>query len=101
VRGSARVAKSGHRTRTRATRGPKTTGLPEPILYPTVDERARIETLLRALKNWLDPLNGTPRLRFIIKWRRLKPRFARLFQPSFVSSQLAFERLGFQPGFLN
>ena len=35
VRGSARVAKSGHRTHTRATRGPKTVGLPEPVLFPT------------------------------------------------------------------
>ena len=34
VRGSTRVAKSGHRTHTRATRGLKTVGLPEPVLFP-------------------------------------------------------------------
>jgi hypothetical protein len=34
VCGSARVAKLGHRTRTQATRGPKTAGLPKPVLYP-------------------------------------------------------------------
>ena len=44
VRGSARVAKSGHQTRTRATCGPKTAGLPEPVIFPRHEQSWIVES---------------------------------------------------------
>ena len=64
----------------------------ETLLSP--DEIRQVELVCRALLKRIDPLKITPRPRFVIKHRRLQPRFSLIFQPSFEAHQLVQERLG-------
>ena len=58
------------------------------------NEIRRIEIVCRALLKRIDPLKIAPHPRFVIKCHHLRPRFSRLFQPTFEARQLAQDRLG-------